>query len=299
MSRATSPAKRDRHRTTETLRALEQLQPASGHEYTIVKISEPISSALPPAQNNNDNLPRTSDVSTSSLDAPTPSSLEADLAHYRELFGKLRFSYVEQVTKEKFIRAIVGDPPLIVSPQENADLEASNAAAKAELKALKTEVAGMVEELERRGRELAGRYERVQAEMKLVRELPGKIAALEKRVAELKAAQQLAPDAKAEMNLPLGKTLALVEGKRRELAGVERQLELLGGQVPRKRKEVERLRGEVAALENRRANSSAAAREAKRRRENAQSGVEDELEARGRWYRASETVLQRVLDLQG
>jgi chromosome segregation ATPase len=153
--------------------------------------------------------------------------------------------------------------------------------------------------LERRGRELAGRYERVQAEMKLVRELPGKIAALEKRVAELKAAQQLAPDAKAEMNLPLGKTLALVEGKRRELAGVERQLELLGGQVPRKRKEVERLRGEVAALENRRANSSAAAREAKRRRENAQSGVEDELEARGRWYRASETVLQRVLDLQG
>jgi polyhydroxyalkanoate synthesis regulator phasin len=299
MSRATSPAKRDRHRTTETLRALEQLQSASGHEYTIVKISEPISSALPPAQNNNDNLPRTSDVSTSSLDAPTPSSLEADLAHYRELFGKLRFSYVEQVTKEKFIRAIVGDPPLIVSPQENADLEASNAAAKAELKALKTEVAGMVEELEKRGRELAGRYERVQAEVKLVRELPGKIAALEKRVAELKAAQQLAPDAKAEMNLPLGKTLALVEGKRRELAGVERQLELLGGQVPRKRKEVERLRGEVAALENRRANSSAAAREAKRRRENAQSGVEDELEARGRWYRASETVLQRVLDLQG
>jgi DNA repair exonuclease SbcCD ATPase subunit len=309
MSRATSPAERGRQRTTETLRALEQLQSASGHEYTIVKLSEPISSALPPAQNttnnNNDpsstntNLPRTSDVSTSSLDAPTPSSLEADLAHYRELFSKLRFSYVEQVTKEKFIRAIVGDPPLIVSPQENADLEASNAAAKAELKALKTEVAGMVEELERRGRELAGRYETVQAEMRLVRELPGKIATLEKRVAELKAAQQLAPDAKPEMNLPLGKTLALVEGKRRELAGVERQLELLGGQVPRKRKEVERLRGEVAALENRRANSAAAAREAKRRRENAQSGVEDELEARGRWYRASETVLRRVLDLQG
>jgi hypothetical protein len=90
-----------------------------------------------------------------------------------------------------------------------------------------------------------------------------------------------------------------VEGKRRELEGVERQLELLSGQVPRKRKELERLRGEVAALENRKVNSAAAAREAKRRRENAQGGVEDELEARGRWYRASETVLRQVLDLQG
>jgi hypothetical protein len=303
MSRATSPAKRDGQRTAEVLRALESLQSASSHEYTIVKLSEPISSALPPPSDTtatNDNpIPRTSDVSTSSFDAPTPSSLEADLAHYRELFAKLRFSYVEQVTKEKFIRAIVGDPPLIVSPQENADLEASNAAAKAELKALKTEVAGMVESLEKRGRELAARYQRVQAEVKLAREIPGKIEKLEKTVAELRAAQQLAPEAKPEMNLPLGKTLAAVEAKRRELTGLERQLELVGGQVPRKRKEVERLRAEVAALENRRANSAAAAREAKRRRENAQSGVADELEARGRWYRASEVMLRRVLDLEG
>jgi hypothetical protein len=81
---------------------------------------------------------------------------------------------------------------------------------------------------------------------------------------------------------------------------LEREVEVLGQQqVPRKRKEVERLRAEVVALEKRRANSVAAAREAKRRRENAQGGVGDELEARGRWYRASETVLRQVLDLQG
>ncbi len=43
----------------------------------------------------------------------------------QELFSKLRFSYLEQVTKEKFIRAIVGDPPLVVEHQENVELEAS------------------------------------------------------------------------------------------------------------------------------------------------------------------------------
>lgn len=314
MPRANSPAKTDRQRPAKPLRgALEELQSASSHEYTILKISEPISSAATAAASSNDpstitttnnnanNVPRTSDVSTASLDTPTPASLEADLAHYRELFAKLRFSYVEQVTKEKFIRAIVGDPPLIVTPQENADLEASNAAAKAALKALKTEVAGMVAALEARGRDLAGRYEAVRGEMGLAEELPGKIQAVEERVQELREAQETraGADARPEMNMPLGKTRELVEGKRRELEGLERQLELLGGQVPRKRKELERLRGEVATLENRKANSAAAAREAKRRRENAQGGVEDELEARGRWYRASEMVLRQVLDLQG
>ena len=73
------------------------------------------------------------------------------------MFSKLRFSYLEQVTKEKFLRAIVGDPPLIVEHQENVELEAQLAEVKADLKAQKTDVAGMVEALEAQGRELSRR----------------------------------------------------------------------------------------------------------------------------------------------
>ena len=307
-----SPNKPNQLRATKVLRALEDLQSAAGDgsgEYAIIKLSEPISSNTTNNPNNPNSdianapstLARTSDVSTATLDTPTPASLEADLAHYRELFAKLRFSYVEQVTKEKFIRAIVGDPPQIVSAQENAELEEANMKAKAELKGLKTEVAEMVAELEVRGRGLTKRYEAVQEELGVLRALPGEIDGLEERVRDLRAQHQLlrAAGVGPEMSMPLGKTRVLVEGRRGELRGLEREVEVAGGQVlPRKRKEVERLRGEVAALENRRANSLAAAREAKRRRENAQGGVEDELEARGRWYRASEAVLSQVLDLQ-
>ncbi|KAL2180753.1 uncharacterized protein P884DRAFT_296482 [Thermothelomyces heterothallicus CBS 202.75] len=329
MSRAASSANPDADRAAEVLRALQELESGSapGEEYTILKLSEPILSAQPSSKGAGEGeggaANRRSDVSTASLDSgsgdrgPTPASLEADLAHYRELFAKLRFSYVEQVTKEKFIRAIVGDPPLIVTPHEIADLEAANAAAKAALKALKTEVAAMVDDLERRGRHLARRYGDVRAGRDLLRELPGRIAELEERVRELRARQQHqqqqqqqedddddddgAPGrggmSAAMMNMPLGKTRELVEQRRRELGAVERELEVLGAQAPRKRKEMERLGAEVAALENRRATSTAAAREAKRRRDNAQAGVADELEARGRWYRASEAVLRQVLDL--
>ncbi|KAI1157572.1 hypothetical protein F5B18DRAFT_163583 [Nemania serpens] len=272
----------------------------ANQEITILKLSEPISAEIAQlqAQSQSQSQPqRTSDISTASLDATTPASLEADLTHYRELFAKLRFSYVEQVTKEKFIRAIVGDPPLIVSPQENVDLESRNLAAKATLKALKTEVSDMVADLETRARDLGARYERVQTEKAKLADLPAKLDALEAAVAGLKAARAERQDANPELNLPLAKTRERAEAKKRESEELERQLEQLRSQVPRKSKELERLRAEMQPLETKRQNSMAAAREARRRKEAALGGVEDDLEERGRWYRSTETALRDMLEI--
>lgn len=80
-----------------------------------------------------------------------------DLSALQELFSKLRFSYLEQVTKEKFLRAIVGDPPLIVGHNENVELETQLAEVKGALKSRKEEVRLMIEEMEKIGRDLASR----------------------------------------------------------------------------------------------------------------------------------------------
>ncbi|KAI1750465.1 hypothetical protein F4782DRAFT_509169 [Xylaria castorea] len=263
-------------------------------EITILKLSEPISTEIAQLQEQSQ---RTSDISNSSLDATTPASLEADLTHYRELFAKLRFSYVEQVTKEKFIRAIVGDPPLIVSPQENVDLEKQNLEAKATLKALKTEVADMVTELEKKALDLSRKYERVKTETARLEELPDKLAELESAVTQLKINQASELDPNPEFNLPLAKTLDLVAAKKRQRDELDRQLEQLQSQVPRKKKELERLHAELHPLETKRQNSMAAAKEARRRKEAALGGVEDDLEERGRWYRAAEAGLKQMLEL--
>lgn len=61
------------------------------------------------------------------------------------------------MTKEKFLRSIVGDPPLMVEPAENLELESQLAEVKSVLKEQKKGVARMVEELEERGRKLARR----------------------------------------------------------------------------------------------------------------------------------------------
>lgn len=320
MPRSTSPSKHananppttPRASPAQVLQTLESLQALHHDNITIIKISEPISSALtannPSNPESNAGGARTSDVSNSSLDNPTPASLEADLTHYRELFAKLRFSYVEQVTKEKFIRAIVGDPPLIVTAQENADLEASNLLAKSALKALKTEVADMISELETRGKALAAKYEQVQLDTATLKDLitGGKIDDLEERIRELKAAQAQVDVSNSDddtgriMNLPLAKTAILVEERRAALRDLDRQLEQLERMAPRKEKEMARLQAEVNSLETKRANVTAAAREAKRRKDNlAQGGVEDDLEAKGRWYRASEVALSQMLGVMG
>ncbi|KAI0423768.1 hypothetical protein F5Y09DRAFT_180701 [Xylaria sp. FL1042] len=267
----------------------------ANQEITILKLSEPISTEIAHLQEQSQ---RTSDISNSSLDATTPASLEADLTHYRELFAKLRFSYVEQVTKEKFIRAIVGDPPLIVSSQENVELEKQNLEAKATLKALKTEVADMVTELETKAKDLSKKYERVKTETTKLEELPAKLEELESAVAKLRTTQASGLNPNPELNLPLAKTLQLVDAKKRERDDLDRQLEQLQSQVPRKKKELERLHAELQPLETKRQNSMTAAKEARRRKEAALGGVEDDLEERGRWYRAAEASLKLMLEIK-
>ncbi|KAJ4861544.1 hypothetical protein T069G_02498 [Trichoderma breve] len=270
----------------ETLRRLQ-----SNNELSIIKLSESISNSTP-----NDTINRISDASNTSLDGPSPTSLDADLIHYKELFAKLRFSYVEQVTKEKFIRAIVGDPPLIVTLQENLDLERENAEAKAQLKNLKLEVADLVSDLEKRGRDLSKRYENIQLETARLEELPAKIVELESRIKELKDKHE-SSESDPNLRLPLTKTLSLVAKRKAEQQELARELEALQAKVPRKRKEAERLQAELQPLEVKRQSSTTAAREARRRKEAALGGVADDLEQRARWYRASESMLKQVLDI--
>ncbi|RCI16618.1 hypothetical protein L249_2908 [Ophiocordyceps polyrhachis-furcata BCC 54312] len=275
-------------KAAEALEALQRKQNLS-----IIKLSEPIISAATTP----DARQRNSDAS-SSLEGPTPASLESDLAHYAELFAKLRFSYVEQVTKEKFIRAIVGDPPLIVSVQENLELERENGAAKAQLKALKTQVSEMVAALETRARDLSRRYEQLGADAAQLAQLPGDVRELETQVEGLRATAEVQAGVDPRLHLPLNKTLKLVARGREEQREFANELEALRAKAPRKAREADRLRAELQPLEAKLQNSTKAAREAQRRKEAALGGAADELEQRARWLRASESVLKQALKVE-
>jgi chromosome segregation ATPase len=163
------------------------------------------------------------------------------------------------------------------------------------------EVADMIAELERKGRDLSRQYENVQLETCRLRELPQKIQELEQRIEELKAEQESATGglgADPTQNLPLAKTRELIAARKHEQQQLARELEALRAKAPRKRKEAERLQAELLPLETKRQNSMAAAREARRRKEAALGGAADDLEQRARWWRASEGLLKQALDIE-
>ncbi|KAI9715873.1 MAG: hypothetical protein M1812_005693 [Candelaria pacifica] len=270
---------------------LTQLQ--KPQDLSIIKLSEPLLAELAAGAGK-----RQSDVSADAYENATPSSLEADLSHYKELFSKLRFSYLEQVTKEKFLRAIVGDPPLIVEHQENVDLEAELAEVKASLKAQKIEVADMVTELERSGRDLTRRYQNIQLQTAQLESLPEQISDLQATIAELQASQAPISD-KPSLSMPLPATLSLLSTREEELAHLNHQLAALQSTLPRKTRELDRLEAELKPLEIQKLGTTAAAKEARRRKEDGMGGVGDDLEERGRWWRGVEGSLKAVLEVEG
>ncbi|KAL1991309.1 hypothetical protein VTN49DRAFT_5301 [Thermomyces lanuginosus] len=288
-------------KTLSKLRQLQKKQEDPDSQLAILRISEPFTSSNKVVGLNRSPSKRTSDASENAFEDVTPASLEAELTHYKELFSKLRFSYLEQVTKEKFLRAIVGDPPLVVGHNENVELEAQLVQTKEELRRKKEEVRVMVEELEKKGRDLARRYQNIQVQTTQLSTLPESIANLDSTIASLRAKQASHASAvdpnnpSSAQNLSLPATLSLLAEREAELAAVERQLTSLHSALPRKTREAEAMERELSVLERRRNEAMAQAQEAKRRK---REGESDGLEEMGRWYRSAEANLKQLVNVE-
>ncbi|OJJ00581.1 hypothetical protein ASPVEDRAFT_189729 [Aspergillus versicolor CBS 583.65] len=281
---------------TQTRQQLQQLESEHGDlksQLSIVRISEPIFS---PEEDSTGSSPSKRNSDVSAVDTPSPASLEADLTHYKELFSKLRFSYVEQVTKEKFLRAIVGDPPLVVGHNENVELETQLAEVKAELKARKEEVRSMIEDMEKMARNLSNRYKNVQLQMTELATLPESIENLESTIAALRTKQVANSSTSSSQNLPLPATLSLLAEREAELAALNRQIATAQNALPRKTREAETMERELNILERRKSEAIMQAREAQRKK---QEGESDGLEEAGRWYRSAEEALKKLVGVEG
>ncbi|KZF20470.1 hypothetical protein L228DRAFT_263114 [Xylona heveae TC161] len=264
---------------------------------SIIQLSEPLTNEIRRAPNTRSR--KRSDASTdefdlSAFDDQTPAGLEVELAHYKELFSKLRFSFVEQLTKEKFLRALLTEPPVLVEPQQNVELEEELKSVKAELKAQKNGVEELLSQIESRGRALAKRYEEIQLQTIQLRELPPHIAQLEESIESLRTEQAPVSD-NPDLNLSLDASTELLEEREAKLAEVKHQVAALQSMLPRRQREVDRLKAELRPLEEQRAMNMAAATEALRRKEQGTGGIEEDLETRARWWKAVQASMTELV----
>ena len=199
------------------------------------------------------------------------------------------------MTKEKFLRAVVGDPPLYISASENVALESRLLSTKASLKAQKIEVAELVADLENRGRELSRRYQQVQLQTARLESLPEQIDGLKSTIARLQAAQEPKTD-NPLLGLPLAKTLEVLAQKDAESAKLDREIAELKAAAERKTRELDRMRTELEPLRAQKTRAVNDAQEAQTRKAQGISGLGDDLEQRGRWLRGVETTMRSILE---
>ena len=195
------------------------------------------------------------------------------------------------------------------------ELERQLVDVKADLKIQKAEVAEIVEELEARGRELSRRtfpralqvndnanrhhsgYESISLQTTQLSTLPAEISSLRTTVTSLRA-QQTAPSTNPSLSLPLPATLDLLSSRQAELDQLNQQLKSLQKSVPRKARELELLERELKPLEVQKAGAVAAAKDARRIKEEGEKGLGNELELKGRWYRGVEMGLREMLGVE-
>ena len=199
------------------------------------------------------------------------------------------------MTKEKFLRAVVGDPPLHISASENAALESRLLSTKATLKAQKIEVAELVADLESRGRELSRRYQQVQLQTAQLGNLPEQIEGLKSTIARLQAAQEPKTD-NPLLGMPLTKTLEVLAEKDAESAKLDREIEELRTAAERRMRELDRMQTELEPLRAQKTRAANDAQDAQTRKAQGISGLGDDLEQRGRWLRGVETTMRSILE---
>ncbi|KAG0128488.1 hypothetical protein HOY82DRAFT_580062 [Tuber indicum] len=261
------------------------------HDLRILQLSESITAAFPP------DATRSSDVSDSlSVATPTPAALQADLSHYKELFSKLRFSYLEQVTKEKFLRAITEDSPLVVEAGENEELEAGLVTAKAELRRSKREVEGILAELEGLSRRLADDHKTVLDYISKATTLPSQTTEVEAEIAKLEREQNSPTSPSSSLpKLPLSDTLTLLSADEAELSRLQKELAEADLALTKKRARLESLESEIGPMEMDKEGLEKFASEAVRMRDSARAEGKVDRESMGRWYKAVFDGLEGVL----
>jgi predicted RNase H-like nuclease (RuvC/YqgF family) len=125
--------------------------------------------------------------------------------------------------------------------------------------------------------------------------LPVEIEGLQATIEQLKQEQTPTSD-NPELSLPLPETTRLLSKREAELAALNAQIASLQATLPNRARELEKLERELKPLETQKNGTVAAAKEARRRKEEG-GGIGDELEERGRWLRASETALKEMLEV--
>ncbi|CCE88995.1 Piso0_001790 [Millerozyma farinosa CBS 7064] len=145
-----------------------------------------------------------SSIDNISEGARNPGCVGDEINSRKELFSKLKFQYLEQVTKEKFLRAILETPPVYIEKGDIDAIQEKNDSAKAALKEVKNNVQKKMAEIDEVTREVVSLNEEYETKYKATDDTLQSFSELQDRLDALVRNQKPASKQAAEtmMGLP-------------------------------------------------------------------------------------------------
>ncbi|TIC01884.1 hypothetical protein E3Q18_00525 [Wallemia mellicola] len=198
-----------------------------------------------------------------------PLSFESELLQSVDYFGKLKFKYVEQQTKENFLKKILSTQPPLITPEDNAILEESNKQDKQLLKQAKEATDKKTQNLEELVKVVAEEHDNYTQELSSANELLSEIQEMQLELAKLRAThppeQRLTPAVAQEI---LDDQIIEMQN----LSDIKEQQALERSQLTEEIKTLtdqdERLQPELSAAKR-------MGEDAKRAKEDVEDGIED------------------------
>ncbi|WBW72853.1 NMS complex subunit Sos7 [Schizosaccharomyces osmophilus] len=182
------------------------------------------------------------DTASSSVNEQSGLSTEQELKKYKEFFSQLKFSYIEQGTKERYLRAILDDPPLLVETEDNEKLESTISELKIRLKQRKDDVESLKKEIVSECNEIAEKYDATLKESKEAKALLVEYRTLEKELQSLNQDDMtnapILPD--LEKEIPVLK---------QELLDTDDSIKSINSQLEREEHRLEQLKKNYSTLE--------------------------------------------------
>ncbi|KAG4305027.1 hypothetical protein PORY_001702 [Pneumocystis oryctolagi] len=191
---------------------------------------------------------------------PHPNTVESDLKYFKvnktffhccfdtlskELFSKLKISYIEQETKERYLRAILDNPILVVESKDNIELEKKNIELKSRLKSQKESVDETCKKLEQVISKICNDYDSMIQQAIEANNMLKEIEKMEEEIKELQDNQQ-----NMEQNLPLKDSLSLLSSQTKKSSKLKKDIEQFQLVYERKKKQLKEAIDDVKKQEN-------------------------------------------------
>ncbi|KAI5820468.1 hypothetical protein BZA77DRAFT_384202 [Pyronema omphalodes] len=229
-----------------------------------------------------------SDLSITDAD---PVALDYELVHYRNLFQRLKFSYLEQIAKEKFVRTITDDNRVFPEAEENDALVEKVMAAKNEWKQSKRELEAMVDRVKGLGERIAPAYEDLMKELKRAETRKAETAEMRNIISTYESTSDNRPG----MNLPLAETLKHIEVAELTVKALESELESIQAALPEKKRRLDELAKAIDLYEKNKEDLERLVEEEMKEREGERAAGRVKEDA-GQWYKRSCEVYTVLLE---